>query len=185
MDAESSLKLFCPACNARYEAGQFCAKDGTRLVRDPQASRLDLVGQVVADRYRIVRLIGEGGMGQVWEAQHLNINKRFAIKLLRPEIVANPEAVARFRQEAWSASSIGHDNIIEIDDFATLPSGQVYLAMEFLQGRALAERLREPELVALDEALMVFAQVCGGLGAAHDKGIVHRDMKPENIFLAE
>ena len=130
----------------RYEHGQFCAKDGTPLVADnQQRSKAQLVGRVLADRYRIVRIIGEGGMGQVFEAQHVNINKRFAIKLLRPEIVANPEAVARFRQEAWSASSIGHENIIEIDDFATLPDGSVYLAMEYLDGRSLAERMRDPD----------------------------------------
>jgi serine/threonine protein kinase len=130
--------LICPACNVRYEHGQFCAKDGTPLVPDTHAkAKTDLVGRIIADRYRILRLLGEGGMGQVYEAQHVNINKRFAIKLLRPEIVSNAEAVARFRQEAWSASSIGHENIIEIDDFATLPDGSVYLAMEFLEGESL------------------------------------------------
>ena len=77
-------------------------------------------------------------MGQVYEAQHININRRFALKLLRSEILTDGEAVARFRQEAWSASSIGHENIIQIDDFATLPDGKVYLAMEFLEGRPLS-----------------------------------------------
>jgi len=177
--------MVCPACNARYEGGQFCAKDGTPLVRDPAAGKQNLVGTVLADRYRIARLIGEGGMGQVYEAQHVNINKRFAIKLLRPEIVSNPEAVARFRQEAWSASSIGHENIIEIDDFATLPSGSVYLAMEYLAGRSLAERMRDGAPVDVGEGLELFSQVARGLSAAHDKGIIHRDMKPENIFIAE
>ena len=181
----AAQRLVCPACNTRYEHGQFCAKDGTPLVRDAAASKADLVGQVLADRYRIQRLLGEGGMGQVYEAHHVNINKRFAIKLLRPEIVSNPEAVARFRQEAWSASSIGHENIVEIDDFATLPDGSVYLAMEFLQGRALAERMREEAPIEVAEALDIFIQVAHGLAAAHGKGIVHRDMKPENIFLAE
>src|SRR6476646_6064644 len=171
--------MVCPACNARYAGGQFCAKDGTPLARDPNSGKEDLVGQILADRYRIVRLLGEGGMGQVFEAQHVNINKRFAIKLLRPEIVSNAEAVARFRQEAWSASSIGHENIIEIDDFATLPDGSVYLAMEFLDGTSLAERMREPNVLTVVEGLDVFFQVSQGLGAAHDKGIIHRDMKPE------
>ena len=98
---------------------------------------------MLADRYRIVRLLGEGGMGQVYEAQHLNINKRFAIKMLRPEVIGSAQSLQRFRQEAWAASSIGHENIVEIDDFATLPSGQVYLAMEFLDGQSLAERIRD------------------------------------------
>ena len=131
MTAEAmQAAMMCPACHARYdEGGAFCSRDGTPLIRDPQAGKTDLVGQVLADRYRVVRLIGEGGMGQVYEAQHVNINKRFAIKLLKAEVVGSPQSVQRFRQEAWSASSIGHENIIEIDDFATLPSGAVYLAM--------------------------------------------------------
>jgi eukaryotic-like serine/threonine-protein kinase len=181
-----SAAAICPACNTRYEeGGAFCSRDGTPLVKDPQAGKADLVGQVLAERYRIVRLVGEGGMGQVYEAQHVNINKRFALKLLRPEITSNAEAVARFRQEAWSASSIGHENIIEIEDFATLPSGSVYLAMEFLTGLPLSERMREEPPMPFAESLDVTLQVASGLAAAHEKGIVHRDMKPENIFLAQ
>ncbi|HEX4457204.1 MAG TPA: protein kinase, partial [Polyangia bacterium] len=180
------VAMVCPACNSRYdEGGAFCSRDGTPLVANTDAGKTDLVGQVLADRYRVLRLIGEGGMGQVYESQHVNINKRFAIKLLRPEIVSNPEAVARFRQEAWSASSIGHDNIIEIEDFATLPSGAVYLAMEFLSGQSLAERMRVEPKLTFAESLELCLQVGSGLGAAHEKSIVHRDMKPENIFLAQ
>lgn len=180
------VAMVCPACNTRYdEGGAFCSRDGTPLVKNPDAHKTDLVGQILADRYRVVRLVGEGGMGQVYEAQHVNINKRFALKLLRPEIVSNAEAVARFRQEAWASSSIGHENIIEIEDFATLPSGAVYLAMEFLDGQPLSERMREETPIGFGEALDVMLQVASGLSAAHDKSIVHRDMKPENVFLAQ
>src|SRR5690349_18889429 len=112
--------MHCPTCKAQFPQGAFCPNDGTALVADAGAG---LVGKVLAERYRVVRLIGEGGMGQVFEAQHVNINKRFAIKLLRAEVVGSQQSLARFRQEAWAASSIGHDNIVEIDDFATLPSG--------------------------------------------------------------
>ncbi len=174
--------LVCPACNARYEAGGFCAIDGTPLERQT-VEQANLVGQVLADRYRIVRLLGEGGMGQVYEASHVNIHRRYAIKMLRPQIVSDAEAVARFRQEAWSASSIGHENIVEIDDFATLPNGSVYLAMEYLDGESLADRLERTPALSLTETVVIFRQVCAGLGAAHEKGIIHRDMKPENIFL--
>src|SRR5437879_1905042 len=158
--------MVCPACNSRYEeGGAFCSRDGTPLVKDPQAGKADLVGQILADRYRVVRLIGEGGMGQVYEAQHVNINKRFALKLLRPEIVSNAEALARFRQEAWSASAIGHENIIEIEDFATLPNGAVYLAMEFLVGQPLSERMRAEPTMTFAESLDVMLQVASGLAA--------------------
>jgi len=173
--------MYCPTCKETFPNGAFCAKDGTALVDKVDAT---LVGQVLADRYRIVRLLGEGGMGQVYEAQHLNINKRFAIKMLRPEVIGSAQSLQRFRQEAWAASSIGHENIVEIDDFATLPSGQVYLAMEFLDGQSLAERLRDGAPLAAADAVAVVIAVGQGLAAAHDKGIVHRDMKPENVFLA-
>ena len=173
--------MYCPTCKAQYEQGAFCANDGTALIQGGDAG---LVGQILAERYRIVRLLGEGGMGQVYEAKHLNINKRFAIKLLRPEVIGSPQSLQRFRQEAWAASSIGHENIVEIDDFATLPSGQVYLAMEFLDGLSLAERMRDGEPLAVADAVAVAMAVGRGLAAAHDKGIVHRDMKPENVFLA-
>src|SRR5678816_4473313 len=99
----------------------------------------DVAGQnqLIGDRYRIIRKIGEGGMGEVYLAEHIYIEKRVAIKLLRPDVLSNAEAVTRFRQEARSASSIGHENIIQIDDFGTLPDGRIYMAMEFLQGEAL------------------------------------------------
>src|SRR5689334_22868696 len=98
--AGKSIRMVCPTCNRSYDGGQYCANDGTRLVAATQPLAPDLEGSVLAERYRLVRLIGEGGMGQVYEAHHVNINKRFAIKLLRAEIVTNPEAVQRFRQEA-------------------------------------------------------------------------------------
>src|SRR5262245_17327421 len=115
----SAAELSCPVCGEGYGAGlSFCPKDGARLApaerRDTRPERPALVGQVLADRYRILRKLGEGGMGEVFEARHVYIDKRYAIKTLRPEITTNPEAVARFHQEARSASTIGHENIIEI-----------------------------------------------------------------------
>ncbi len=182
MDPASQPGQACPACNSHYEGGVvFCPKDGTRLVAAGASS--SLVGQVLGDRYRVTRKLGEGGMGEVYEAAHVYIDKKFALKLLRPEITTNPEAVARFHQEARSASSIGHENIVGIDDFGRLPDGAVYLAMELLSGQSLAERLRTPPTLSLDEVLAISIQACCGLAAAHAKGIVHRDMKPENLFL--
>ncbi|MBI4510612.1 MAG: protein kinase [Deltaproteobacteria bacterium] len=176
----------CPACNSRYtDEVTFCNKDGTPVIADPTAKSVAspsaMVGQVIADRYRLVRKLGEGGMGEVYEAEHVHIEKRVALKLLRPEILSNAEAVSRFRQEARSASSIGHENIIEIDDFGTLPDGRVYLTMEFLSGAPLSELLKHG--ISFDRVLHILIQTGRGLAAAHAKGIVHRDMKPENIFV--
>ncbi|WP_428267197.1 serine/threonine protein kinase [Haliangium sp.] len=138
-------------------------------------------GQILDGRYRIVKKLGEGGMGEVYAAEHVHIEKRVAVKLLRHEVLTNPEAVTRFRQEARSASSIGHENIIAIEDFGKLPDGRIYLCMELLEGQPLNDLLRES--LAPDRVLGIVIQTCHGLAAAHAKGIVHRDMKPENIFV--
>jgi len=186
VDPAAKPSQVCPACNSHYEAGvAFCPKDGTKLQPVGAAPSPSLVGGVIAERYRILRKLGEGGMGEVYEAQHVYIDKKFALKLLRPEITTNPEAVARFHQEARSASSIGHDNIVGIDDFGRLPDGSVYLAMELLSGQSLSDRLRTPPPLTLDETLAIAIQACCGLSAAHAKGIIHRDMKPENLFLTK
>ena len=140
--------------------------------------------QLIGGRYRVLRKIGEGGMGEVYLAEHIYIEKRVAIKLLRAEVLSNQEAVSRFRQEARSASSIGHDNIIQIDDFGTLPDGRIYMAMEFLEGLPLNDLLaREP--LPTPRALDILIQVGRGLARAHAAGITHRDMKPENIFVTQ
>src|SRR6185369_13174555 len=94
--------------------------------------------------YKIVKLLDEDGIKRVYSAQHININKQLTIKVLRPEVTTVPSTVARFRQKARSASSIDHENIIEIEDFATLPDGTVYLAMEMLKGESLGDRMRQP-----------------------------------------
>ena len=150
----------------------------------PQMAVPSLVGQVLDNRYRITKLIGEGGMGQVYAAEHIHIQKRFAIKILRPEIVSNDEAVKRFRQEAQSSSSIQHRNIIAIDDFGTLPNGGIYMCMELLAGAPLNDMIASPQPPTFDRLLNILIQTGHGLAAAHAKHIVHRDMKPENIFVS-
>jgi serine/threonine protein kinase len=140
-----------------------------------------LLGQVLDGRYRIIRKLGEGGMGEVYAAEHVHIEKRFAIKLLRQEIVSNAEAVTRFRQEARSASSIGHRNIIAIEDFGQLGDGRIYMCMELLAGAALNDMITQP--ISVDRLLNIMIQTGHGLAAAHAKGIIHRDMKPENVFV--
>src|SRR5262245_108078 len=147
----------------------------------PLAQPPSLVGQIIDGRYRITRKLGEGGMGEVYAADHVHIEKRFAIKLLRQEIVSNPEAVQRFRQEARSSSSIGHRNIIAIEDFGTLNDGRIYMCMELLNGAALNDLITTPQPV--ERLLNILIQTGHGLAAAHAKNIVHRDMKPENIFV--
>jgi serine/threonine-protein kinase len=175
---------YCPSCKESIANGRFCPRDGTQLVEDEPTGQDPMIGQVVADRFEIVGLLGEGGMGKVYEAQHCYIDKRVALKLLRPEITEKPEALTRFQREAMAASTIGHKNIVAIDDFGRLPDGQVYLTMEFLDGLPL-NRMLAQGAAPLERILDVGIQTCHGLAAAHTKGIVHRDMKPENIFLVD
>src|SRR5258706_3329709 len=147
----------------------------------PQLVTPSLVGQIIDGRYRITKKLGEGGMGEVYAADHVHIEKRFAIKLLKAEIVSNAEAVKRFRQEARSSSSIGHRNIIAIEDFGQLSDGRIYMCMELLNGAALNDLITQPQPV--DRLLNILIQTGHGLAAAHAKGIIHRDMKPENVFV--
>lgn len=183
----------CPNCNTSYPGGEvFCPLDGSRLGGTDEApvthtppSADPLVGALLQGRYRIIRRIGEGGMGIVYEAEHVLIEKRVALKVLRDDFSNRPDVVERFRQEAKSASRIGHENIVDISDFGETPSGASYFVMEFLQGRDLAHVLTAQGTLDSERALRILLQCCRALGAAHHKGIVHRDMKPENIFLTE
>jgi serine/threonine protein kinase len=144
-----------------------------------------LVGTLVADKYRILRKLGQGGMGSVYLAEHVVIEKRIALKVLAPQLALRDELVARFLLEARSASRVGHENIIDISDFGQSSDGLVYIAMELLDGRNLGDVVRGQPAMAWKDARDIILQICRGLAAAHDKGIVHRDMKPENIFLVE
>ena len=180
----------CPSCKKEFGGGEvFCPIDATRLSTPSQMSlkRAEtddpLIGTILGERYAVVRRIGEGGMGIVYEVKHTIIEKRMALKVLRSDVSGKPEVVERFRQEARSASLIGHDNIVDISDFGITPSGQHYFVMEMLAGEDLANVLAHDYVIPPARAGRIALQCCRALGAAHAKGIVHRDMKPENIFL--
>jgi serine/threonine-protein kinase len=188
------LAKICPVCKTEYGAGEvFCPNDGTRLSSGSQAvapakpaEKGDpLLGAVIDERYRIVRRIGEGGMGIVYEVEHVVIEKRLALKVLRDDYSSRPEVVARFRQEAKSASRIGNEHIVDISDFGETPNGASYFVMELLDGEDLANVLAREGTLPLSRAADILTQCARALAAAHAKGIVHRDMKPENIFLTK
>ncbi|HEX7599329.1 MAG TPA: serine/threonine-protein kinase, partial [Polyangia bacterium] len=144
-----------------------------------------LLSQLVADRYRVIRKLGEGGMGAVYLAEHVVIEKKLVLKVLAPELSRRQDLVARFLQEARSASRIGHENVIDISDFGQSAEGFVYIAMEYLEGKDLGEVVRAEGALSWARVRGLLVQICRALRAAHDKGIVHRDMKPENIFLIQ
>ena len=145
------------------------------------------IGRVLANVYKVEAKIGEGGMGAVYRATHVHIGKQVAVKVLTDLIAKKGDAVERLKQEAIAASSIDHDNIVDVISFDRFEDGSVFIVMEFLRGESLAERLdrlREAnQRMPLAEVITIALQVCDALGAAHERNIVHRDLKPENIFL--
>ena len=141
------------------------------------------VGTTIADRYRVLQKLGEGGMGVVYLAEHVFIEKKVALKVLSEDFARKADLVARFMQEAKAASKIGHENIVDITDFGETASGSVFFAMEFLDGMDLAGHIKSGGAMPFSRAKPIMNQICRALGAAHAKGIIHRDMKPENVYL--
>jgi serine/threonine-protein kinase len=180
------LHAGCKVCGQRFGAqAMFCPFDGERLVAlpAPSGTRVDvdpLLGVVVDERYRIESVLGSGGMGTVYEATHIVLARRMALKVLRHELAGQGDLSARFLREARAAASVEHPNVVRISDFGTLPSGQAYFVMELLSGTSLRSLVScgplEPNRVAA-----IAHQVADGLAAAHRAGIVHRDLKPDNI----
>lgn len=176
---------YCTRCGARYEAETYCPEDGSRteLLAEAVVDVDPMLGMVVDGRYRVDRKIGEGGMGVVYLATHTVLGKKLALKILRSEMARDAEVVQRFMQEAQSASSIGHPNIIDINDFGRLADGSVYFVMEYLEGESLTSYIQRGGSIPIADALAIVRQIASALGAAHARGIVHRDLKPDNIQL--
>jgi serine/threonine-protein kinase len=141
-----------------------------------------LVGTVLGGRYFIERLIGEGGMGAVYQAEHTHMHKRLAVKVLHPEMSRMPEVVARFEREAMAAAHIEHPNVATATDFGKLDDGSFFLVLEYVEGKSLREAINGGRM-DLGRALHVVRQIASALGRAHGLGIVHRDLKPENVML--
>ncbi len=138
-------------------------------------------GTILGGRYRVVALLGEGGMGRVYEAEHVRLGRKVALKVLRRDQARDEATVRRFEQEARAAGAIGHPAIVGIEDFDRTDDGEVFLAMELLEGRTLEEALADGG--TLDEAVAWLADVAEGLAAAHEAGVLHRDVKPGNVFV--
>src|SRR5689334_8248529 len=141
------------------------------------------IGTVIAERYRIVELLGQGGMGAVYRGEHMQLAKPVAIKLLRPEISARKDSDARFQREALAGARLQHPNVVGVIDFGNRDDGSLYLVMELLGGMSLRNVLDQTPRLPWPRALHIARQVLRGLAHAHDQGVIHRDIKPENIHL--
>jgi tRNA A-37 threonylcarbamoyl transferase component Bud32 len=143
----------------------------------------DLVGTILNDRFRVVKMIGDGGMGSVYLAEHVTLRKKVALKVLKHELCREQTHVDRFLQEARAASMIQHENIVDIVDFGPVPGGSVFFAMEYLEGEDLSQVLRREKRIPWSRSRELMLQIVRALRAAHARGIVHRDLKPANCFL--
>jgi serine/threonine-protein kinase len=160
------------------------AAGGDPLSGDLHATH-DLSGAILEGTYRLVRLIGKGGMGVVYEAVQLRLNKRVAVKIMSRDHAANTVSLARFHREAEITSRLGHPHLVSVIDFGTAASGEPYLVMELLDGEDLEMRLNKLEHLPLEATIRITRQAASALGAAHAQDVVHRDMKPANIFLMQ
>lgn len=142
-----------------------------------------LVGSIVADRYRIERLLGEGGMGAVYRAQHIHMQKDVALKVLHQAMSSNQEVVKRFEREAVAAAKVMHPNVAGASDFGRLADGSFYLVLEYIRGQSLGDLMEEAGAMEPERASRIALQIASALSAAHVEGIVHRDLKPENVML--
>jgi serine/threonine-protein kinase len=180
-----SAQKICPQCNSEYELDQrFCPKDGSTL-KMVGGSSSDLLGQIIADRYLVLKKLGEGGMGTVYLAEHVKMGRKSAVKVMNPGTLNDADAISRFNREAQNASRINHANVAAVYDFGETGDGMTYLAMEFIEGPSLSKVIEDAGSLPPRRAADITRQASEALAVAHDMGIVHRDLKPDNIMLAK
>jgi serine/threonine-protein kinase len=170
----------CPKCGAEYpDTTTLCPSDGVALEKTDDS----LIGQTLAGKYRIEERLSEGGMGTVYRGTHVLMDKTVAVKVLRPSLAADEKIVARFSREARAASKISHPHALSVTDFGESDNGVVFLVMEYLSGKTLKEIIRQEGPMPLPRVVEILRQVGGALDAAHGEGVVHRDLKSDNIML--
>jgi serine/threonine-protein kinase len=183
-DCAALLAHAAPALEGAPETTEGSARDTAVLGPGRPAAPAALkIGTEVRGTYRVVRLIGRGGMGLVYEATHSRLHGRYALKLMNPEFAADKAALSRFQREAQVTSSLRHPNIVQVIDFDQTEDGRQFLAMEFLDGPTLADHLDAHGPLPLPAAIAIIRQIADALEAAHKAGVVHRDLKPENVVL--
>ena len=179
-----SAEKVCTTCGTEYPANErFCPADGTALRTVGGGN--DLVGSIIAERYHVLKKLGEGGMGQVYLAEHVKMGRKSAVKVMNPGMNQDADAISRFNREAANASRINHPNVAGIYDFGETADGLIYLAMEFIEGQSLTALVESVGALPPARAANIAKQAADGLAVAHDMGIVHRDLKPDNIMIAK
>jgi serine/threonine-protein kinase len=181
----SDSSRYCPACGAAIDAARTRTLSGAAAERRLSSNALDgaqfVPGTMLADRYRIVGLLGRGGMGEVYRAEDLKLGQPVALKFL-PKDMTRPDRLARFHQEVRLARQVSHPNVCRVHDIGET-GGQHFLSMEYIDGEDLASLLRRIGRLPSDKALELARQICAGLAAAHDRQVLHRDLKPANVLI--
>ncbi|MFO7178795.1 MAG: serine/threonine-protein kinase, partial [Pseudomonadota bacterium] len=177
----------CEACgHSNLEGARFCARCGAGL---PAASSGPdpLIGQLIGGRFRVTGVLGEGGMGVVYvgEQQMGSTVRKVAIKTLHSHLSKDPSVLARFHRECGTVAQLEHPNTIKVYDFGATSDGTLYIAMEFVAGRPLADVIQKEGALAPDRVVKIMRQICGALDEAHQSGIIHRDLKPDNVILTD
>lgn len=176
----------CPSCqHPNVDNARFCAKCGALLPGEASAEEDRMIGVVIKNTFRVVRLLGEGGMGRVYEGEQQMGTKtrKVAIKTLHPHLSQDPQIVARFNRECGTVAELEHPNTIQFFDFGQAPDGSLFIAMEFIDGQPICDIVEKQGPMPPARVEHILRQVCGSLAEAHKKGIVHRDLKPDNVVL--
>jgi len=181
----ADLRRVCPVCARRFTGdAAFCPYDGERLTGATGLVADDSrLGLLVDGRYRIERVLGEGGMGTVYRVRHATLERCFALKAMRRDLASEPEVAQRFIQEAKAAAAVSHPGVVRIIDFGALPTGEPYFVMDLLEGDSLSQVIRDQGPLSPPRILSITRQIAEALGAAHQVGVVHRDLKPDNVVL--
>jgi serine/threonine-protein kinase len=172
----------CPTCGARYAASErLCPKDGAVL--EPDQPKDKFIGTTLDGKYRLDGFISRGGMGAVYRGTHVMLNRPVAVKMIKADLVTSPEVVRRFQREARAATQLNHPNIVNVYDLGQTSDGTLYIAMELVAGESLKQAIKSHGPLDPERTVRVLGQVCDGLAVAHRAGVVHRDLKPQNIML--
>jgi serine/threonine-protein kinase len=182
--AQTEVKL-CPQCGAQYPAAyKVCPRDRATLELLGGAADDDpMIGEVLASAFCITGVLGEGGMGRVYEAEHVRLPRRYAVKVIASHLARHHEAVGRFEREAQAAARVVHPNVLDVVDVVRAKDGRPCIIAEFLDGEELGDFLDQGNRLEPAQAIEVCRQACRALTAAHGQGIVHRDLKPANLFM--
>lgn len=185
VEPQGVSRKLCLACNREYQdAGiSHCPHDHTQLVNLGRDEITEYIGKTINGKFKILELVGKGGMGTVYKAEQLGLGRHVAVKILKAQLSEDKVSVKRFEQEATASAALQHPNLIMLHDHGMIDEKQPYIVMELLEGEGLNSVIRELGGINPVRCLRIFSQVMDGLRAAHDKGVVHRDIKPSNILL--